>query len=143
MQPWRMATTETPVGTAPRSGLPLACRWLLRSWTFRIIGGLISLIVLFYLEENLRGKRAWESCRRELIARGEKVDWSDFMPSPVADADNIFAATNMSRWFVGKGGGPLSALMNQSSLDQFVRQHNTNIVARIRVLPADSEMDLA
>jgi len=60
--------------------------------------GLVVLAVLFALvcglfaEENWRGQRAWEKCRRELEARGVELDWTKFIPPPVPDEEN-FAMT--------------------------------------------------
>ena len=61
---------------------------------------LITLIALFYAEENWRGRRAWERCKRELEAKGAVLDWSAFIPPPVPDEQNIFKAPNMTEWFV-------------------------------------------
>ena len=49
-------------------------------------------VVLFYAEENRRGKKAWETAQRHLAARGIELDWRKLAPGPVGDADN-FAAT--------------------------------------------------
>ena len=35
---------------------------------------LLTLIAAFYTEENWRGKRAWENCKRALEAKGIKMD---------------------------------------------------------------------
>jgi hypothetical protein len=62
--------------------------------------GLVVLIALFYAEEDWRGKRAWENCKRELEARGEVLDWKAYIPPPVPDDQNFFKAPNMADWFV-------------------------------------------
>ena len=67
-----------------------------------------TLIALFYTEEDWRGKRAWESCRRELEAKGAVFDWGTRIPPPVPDDQNIFKAPKMARWFVGRGSNDLS-----------------------------------
>jgi hypothetical protein len=61
---------------------------------------LITLVALFYAEENWRGRRAWERCKRELEAKGAVLDWSAFIPQPVPDEQNIFKAPSMTEWFV-------------------------------------------
>src|SRR5438445_11828109 len=38
----------------------------------------ITFIALAYLEENLRGKSAWNNFQREWGAKGEKFDWASF-----------------------------------------------------------------
>ena len=58
------------------------------------------LILLFYAEEDWRGKRAWENCQHELKAKGEVLDWKAYMPSPVPDNRNFFKAPHMTEWFV-------------------------------------------
>ena len=69
-----------------------------------IFGGLTLLgallIALFYAEEDWRGKRAWEKCKRELEAKGEVLDWNAYIPPLVPDDQNIFKAPKMAKWFV-------------------------------------------
>ena len=55
--------------------------------------GLAVLIALFYAEEDWRGKRAWENCKRELEAKGAVLDWDKFIPPPVPDDQNFFKAS--------------------------------------------------
>ena len=73
-------------------------------WTLIVLGSLIVLVALFYGEENWRGKRAWENCKRELEARGAVLDWSKFIPPPVPDDQNVFKAPKMTEWFVRQKG---------------------------------------
>ncbi len=68
-------------------------RW--RRW-FKCLGWcavlLTTLVVLFYPVENWRGRRAWQACRRELEAKGERLDFASLVPPPVPDELN-FAKT--------------------------------------------------
>jgi len=73
-----------------------------------ILGGVIFLVALFYAEEDWRGKRAWENCKRELEAKGMVLDWEKFIPPRVPDDQNIFKAPRMLGWFVGRGATDLS-----------------------------------
>src|SRR5438309_2386749 len=59
---------------------------------FVTIGALFALFCAFFAEENWRGRRAWETCRRELEAKGVLLDWQKFIPPPVPDDQN-FAMT--------------------------------------------------
>ena len=62
-------------------------RWLL------ITGAsLVVLVALFYVEENWRGKHAWEKYKREREAKGDHFEWSAIVPPPVPDDQN-FAMT--------------------------------------------------
>lgn len=71
-------------------------RWLFSWRTIRraliALAVVAALIVALYLVENWRGKRAWEQCKAELEAKGEKLDWQAFVPPPVPDDQN-FAMT--------------------------------------------------
>lgn len=57
-----------------------------------LVVGIVSVIVLFYAEENWRGKRAWAALQREAAARGESLDFSSIIPPPVPDDQNFALA---------------------------------------------------
>ena len=78
---------------------------------------LATLMAIFYTEEDWRGKRAWENCKRELEAKGAVLDWDKYIPPPVPDDQNFFKAPNMTLWFVkGQGETNLSkALQNTNT----------------------------
>ena len=61
---------------------------------------LVTLIGLYYGEEDFRGKRAWEKYRRELEADGTQLDWRAFIPKPVPDDQNFAATPFIASWFV-------------------------------------------
>jgi hypothetical protein len=67
---------------------------------FLVLVGLAVLVLLFYAEEDWRGKHAWEKYKHELEAKGEVLDWDKFIPPPVPDDLNFFAAPKMQEWFV-------------------------------------------
>ena len=57
---------------------------------------LVTTVALFYLEEDWRGKYAWEKCRVELEARGMVLDWNKYIPPAVPNDQNFFmASTNI------------------------------------------------
>jgi hypothetical protein len=70
-----------------------------------------TLVAIFYTEENWRGKRAWEQCKRELEAKGMVLDWGKFIPPPVPDDQNFFAAPKMQPWFVKNPNATTNELM--------------------------------
>jgi hypothetical protein len=49
----------------------------------------ITLIALFYAEENWRGKHDLEKFKRAEEAKGEKFDWQSVIPPPVPDDENF------------------------------------------------------
>lgn len=67
-----------------------------------ILAWLVTIIALFYAEEDWRGKRAYERCKRDMEAKGLTLDWDKFLPPPISDAENIFKAPKMQEWFVGR-----------------------------------------
>src|SRR2546423_12361500 len=81
------AGTETAPATTG------ALRSWLRSWRYFFwLLALAILVALFYLEEDWRGKRAWEQYKAHLQARGERFDRSSFIPPAVPLSEN-FAMT--------------------------------------------------
>lgn len=98
---------QQPVGSA--RGWRIARRVLL------VFAFLATLLAVFHTVENWRGKRAWEKARRHLEAKGEELDWNVYMPKPVPEAQNFFAAPKMREWFVKKS--MLSGLERQTNAD--------------------------
>ena len=52
----------------------------------------VTLIALFYAEEDWRGWHDWEKFKHEWEVQGEKFDFASFVPPPVPDDQN-FAMT--------------------------------------------------
>jgi hypothetical protein len=93
---------------------------------------LATLIALFYAEENWRGKRAWELCKRELEAKGAVLDWNAYIPPPVPDDQNFFKAPgiNESDW-VGRG----SRELNKRLSPVWPSSTNPMLVAELTIVP--------
>jgi len=66
------------------------------------LAGLFILVVLFYAEEDWRGKRAWDNYKHEWEAKGEKFDWQAFVPPSVPDDQNFFTAPIFTNMLDGK-----------------------------------------
>ena len=86
-------------------GLWYFIRWPFTSWrnfrrTLVSLAIFATLVAVFYAEEDWRGKRAWENCKRELEAKGAVLDWDKYIPPPVSDDQNFFKAQHMTEWFV-------------------------------------------
>lgn len=73
------------------------------------VAAIITLVALFYVVENWRGRRAWEKYKAELIARGERLGLSDyavaqfpaeqnFAETPVLKAIAYKAKTDTNVW---------------------------------------------
>ena len=91
-------------------------------------GSILLLLILARVEENWRGKRAWDNFRREWEAKGERFDFKAFVPPPVP-ADQNFALTPVVASCYGNildtNGNPICP-------------HTTNVVDRLE-LRIDSE----
>jgi hypothetical protein len=70
-----------------------------------VIAAVATLVALVYAVENWRGKRAWEKCKRELTAKGAKLDWEAHIPAPVPDEQNIYKAPKIGDWFQKTSSG--------------------------------------
>jgi hypothetical protein len=57
------------------------------------------LIGLFYAVEDWRGERAWKNCKRALEAQGVNLDWTNYIPAPVPEEQNVFGVPEMQQWF--------------------------------------------
>lgn len=63
-----------------------------KSWKVKVLFAfvcLITLVALFYAEEDWRGKHDWEKFKREQEAKGIKFDYMAFVPAPVPDDQNF------------------------------------------------------
>jgi hypothetical protein len=101
-----------------------------------------TLVGLFYTEEDWRGKRAWEQCRRELQSKGVLLDWSAFIPPPVPDDQNFFKAPGIHEadW-VGRGPTRLSKRF-ADAISLKDRDTNSTVVAEVTIVPPNSNADL-
>jgi hypothetical protein len=127
------------IGASLCLGLYLFVRWL-NCWrnvrrALVGVGILATLVAIFYTEEDWRGKRAWENCKRELEAKGEVLDWNKFIPPPVPDDENFFKAPKMTEWFqkdapiITQTATPFKPTTNELTgdlnLSQFMSQHQS------------------
>ena len=71
----------------------LFIRWLCNWRNFRrfffTVACVLTVIALFYAEENWRGKHAWQKYKREWEAKGEKFSVAEIAPPPVPDDQNF------------------------------------------------------
>ncbi len=88
------------------SSLPSVRRFL--NWLFnwrvlrKMLIGLawvVTLVLLFYAEEDWRGWHAWTQYRQLLEAGGAQLDYNAFIPKPVPDDQNFAAIPFIASWF--------------------------------------------
>jgi hypothetical protein len=75
---------------------------LRRLFSWRVIRFLVAvaiLTVLFYAEEDWRGKLAWEKFQREWEAKGEHFDREAFIPPPIPDDQNFASIPLLAAMF--------------------------------------------
>lgn len=119
----------------PQRGLVgRAFRWLWNEPLACVFLGLVCLVVLFYVEEDWRGKRAWLKCKRELEAKGAVLTWDAYIPPEVPDSQNIFKAPKMMDWFGRRGPNELTGLLNVQSLSRYAAQSNSSPFAQISII---------
>ena len=71
----------------PKKCLPLIIRLLLGLTIFALV--LTVLIPGLYLVEKYRGRAAWQAYETEAKARGVKLDFADYIPPKIPDAENF------------------------------------------------------
>ena len=86
-----------------RSNIVRTFRWLC-SWRgirrmLIVLAWAVTIIGLFYGEEDWRGRHAWNQYRDAAAAHGLSLDFSTYIPKPVPDEQN-FAATPFLKTFV-------------------------------------------
>jgi hypothetical protein len=82
------------------------------------LAALATLVAVFYLEEDWRGKRAWENCKRQIEAQGIVLDWDQFIPPSVPDDQNFFKAPKMQEWFVNPNAATNELTMLVTNTDK-------------------------
>ena len=73
----------------------------MKKWLKRIafvLAALVTLGALLFAEENYRGKRTWEACKKELEAKGERLDWQAIASSAVPDDQNFAKTPFLVEW---------------------------------------------
>ena len=76
---------------------------------------LLTAMVLFYVEENWRGRRAWNRVRENLVARGKPLDLRQITPKPVPDEQNFAATPFVESWFTKRGQGVWGDLYSEAA----------------------------
>ena len=121
-----------------------------RKWqklTLITLAVVVTAVALFYLEEDWRGKRAWEKCKTELAAKGIELDWNKLIPPAVPDDQNFFmASTNILIRFKkaqteaeGEAARKSSWLKTDFNFPTFNNSRtNPLTIATITVLPPES-----
>ncbi len=105
------------------------------------VTGVIVLPVLFYTEENWRGKRAWENCKQQVEAKGRTLDWAAYIPPPVPGDQNFFAAPGMTEWFTGRGMNDLSRRLSFENFRTFLQERGSNTLAEVTVVPMRASIE--
>jgi hypothetical protein len=111
--------------------------WFARPVLFALVAG-ATLLGALYAEENWRGKRSWERCKRELEAKGAALDWAAFRPAKVADEDNFLKAPEMANWFGGNGQNELTSKLSFG--DRLTSLPNTNLLAEVWSVAPESRV---
>lgn len=112
--------------------------WLLTKPLTLGVAGVIVLLTMFYIEEDLRGKLVWQRYHRQLQANKQVLDWNKLVPPPIPDSENIFAAPKMKDWFVKGSSGNVTMNMGLWSLTKFVRENGKATLATVIVVPVDA-----
>lgn len=132
---WQIAWIGTVAVVFFLTSLAPVSGWLARFNPRRWILGIVvivTLVVLFYAEENWRGARAWNQYRQELEAKGVQLDLAAFIPKPVPGEQNFAATPFIQSWFDRDKRTQLSKewVDSFSRVSRLVGTDNTNKVNR-------------
>jgi hypothetical protein len=94
----------------------------------------------FFGEENWRGKRAWENCKRDLERRGAQLDWAELNPAPVPDRENFFKAPRMMDWFGGRANTEIAERLSSADLAASAGRRNTNAIAEVKLVSPEASI---
>ena len=86
-----------------------------------LAAGLMTLVALFYAEENWRGRRAWLAYKRQFEARGGSLDLKSVIPPAVPDDQN-FAMTPLFKSFYDYEPGTQTR-RDKSPIDEWIRPY--------------------
>jgi hypothetical protein len=89
-----------------------------------VIAWAVTIIALFYGEEDWRGRHAWNKYSDALKAQGAELDFKAFVPAPIPDAENFAATPEIQSWFVQNTNAGAQRFQNKWNSDAFAR---TNI----------------
>jgi hypothetical protein len=104
-------------------------RWLLWKHWRRTLFGLacfITLIALFYAEEDWRGKHDWEKFKRQWEAKGEQFDYASVIPPTVPDDQNFAMAPIWMELIEADSGTNSAAKLYGKKLMELERAGLTN-----------------
>jgi hypothetical protein len=122
----------------PELSITRLFRWLfswrmMRRYIFFLVC-LVTLVALFYAEENWRGKYEWQKYQRQLTASGVNLDWKRLIPPKVPDESN-FAMTPFLAPLYDYDFNPDRLQPGQ------LRWRDTNGYAKVSLFGADINLD--
>ena len=79
-----------------------------------VLACLVTVVLLFFTEENVRGRLAWQKHRRILEQQGEQFSLQALIPPPVPDEKN-FALTPLLRPLLEVNYGPSGAVWRDTN----------------------------
>ena len=95
--------------------------WRIMRRTLITLAWVVTLVALFYGEEDWRGRRGWEKYSESLKAQGEELDFKAYVPKPIPDAENFAATPEIQSWFVRTTNGTSAGFTNRWTSDDFAR----------------------
>ena len=70
-----------------------------------VLAAVMTVIVVFFVMERRRGRRAWDAYRTAAEARGEKLFLTDYLAADIPDSENYAAVPVIRGLFAKQGGG--------------------------------------
>ena len=93
--------------------------WRIIRRTLIVLAWIVTLVALFYGEQDWRGRRGWEKYSESLKAQGEKLDFKEYVPKPIPDAENFAATPEIQSWFERTTNRANAGFTNRWTSDDF------------------------
>jgi hypothetical protein len=103
--------------------------------------GIVCFVTGFYQEENWRGQRSWERCKRQLDSKGQKLDWAAWSPAPIPDSENFFAAPQIKDWFTGPSPSEFNRRFSAELANLVRTTSNRPVLAHITILSPETQIN--
>jgi hypothetical protein len=98
----------------------------------------LSVTVIYHVE-NWRGERAWLFCKRQLESKGQKMDWTAWVPAPVPDSENFFEAPRVKDWFTTRHPNDFTRRLSAENANLVGALSNGPVLAHVSILSPGTE----
>ena len=101
---------------------------------------MVFLVAVIYHVENWRGERAWQLCKRQLESKGQKMEWAAWVPAPIPDSENFFAAPQVKDWFTTPSPDDFTRRFSAETVDLVGAFSSERALAHVSIVSPATEL---